>query len=917
LNENEWLGRRMLELGWSNRGAVAAAFEHARSDQGRLHQILLQAGQLTASQAQQLDHELALFQSQGVSRASSRVSHSSARLAQGQRQSGRLQNSYASGSRVDHSRLKRVLSSGQVGALKDKVLGPFCIVRELTRGGMGIVLEAEHIETKARVALKLMLSDDPSSEARQRFEREARTLSKLDHPRIVKVVEFGHEEGIPWFAMELISGQTLEEYVLESLKKRGSVPEFRETAAAFTEIAEGLLYCHEQHVIHRDLKPSNIIIEKQSGRPVLLDFGLVKRDPTKLGNTFKELELTVTVAQEGVGTPAFMSPEQLDPRGEFGPISDRADVWGLAATLFFCLTGETPYGGRSTVELYAALATQEVRDARTVNKEIPRWLGKLCSSGMTKLVADRPGLADWLQALRDGGPKKSRVKELIYGVWALMVLVALTIVFVYGLKTRDPLKLEELKLEKPHNLVTGQYWTSQEQLKLAGTMNWGPVSVSVGKMTFQSDRNGRFTGLLRFKEGKNVFQLSAGQGAGQIDKEIVILHDKTAPRLILDGRKKGQSILIDKKSLKGSVKDLGACILQADGIEIEVKGGLFSIDLKSKNEMQKVNLLATDLAGNKTQQSWQVWTKPALKNLAKKRLLRRKIWNITKIELQDFIIEYIGQRLGAGYKWLHTKIYKGPSKSPLSHRLATYLHIKTGLELQLLPGDRYRMGTEKVKEEAAYVKRAWRDPIKYIDLVSQESPAHNVEIPPFLMGRHEVTQEQWDIFKCEDSRLRKDPKSPIESTSRKAVKKWLKLAKGRLRLASESEWEYACRAGTTSRFYWGQEINYKCVWNFQNSQTRPRNTRLHDKEGSYNAFGLVDMAGNVAEWCEDPFTPNYKDGPFGHRAKIIKNPVFSLAVVRGGSVRMKALFGRSAARDYAKPNIVHPHVGFRVVRSLP
>lgn len=918
LNENEWFGRRIIELGWLSQDLIAAAYQKALADNRNLCQVLLEAQKLSAGQVQALLAERRAFQSGSGSSPGALVdSHSRAA-----RTSGRLQHSRVSHSGltsgIDRTRLKKMLQSGQQGALKGKILGPYTIHKELTRGGMGIVLVAEHNESKTEVALKLMLSDDPSSDAVKRFEREARALSSLDHPRIVKVLDFGHDDGIPWFAMELIRGQTLEDQVKDSLKKTGAVPHVPSTLANIAEVADALAYCHSLDIIHRDIKPSNIIIEKQSGRPVLLDFGLVKRDPTKLGDTYKELELTVTVTQEGVGTPAYMSPEQLDPHGEFGPTSDRADTWGLGATLFFCLTGEPPYGGRSTAELYAGLATQEPRRVRAVNSELPDWVDELVHCALVKQVDDRPKMTEWLERLREGAPKNRAATKALVIIPLVILLTVVAFAASQWVGARDPVELKGYRLEGLKKDKKGEYWSSQDSLVVTGQLNWGPMLAQVGDLSVQVKKDGRFSTTIPLKEGSNDLTIQAGSGENKVSQALSVYCDRTKPKLELEGQVRGPYLILSSRRLKGTIKDDGACQLQVDGIEVELdEAGSFSLTLKNSEESQKVNLLVTDQAGNKTSQSWTVWTKKALKSLAKKSLQRRKTWIATESTLQDLVIENIGARLGKDYQWLRTQVYKGPGDKSKGHRLATFVHKPTGIELQLLPGDRYQMGTVDPEREGLYVKRQWPDQ-QYVDVVTQEIPAHPCVIEPFLLARLELTQKQWDLYKISDKRTQRGDELPIDGTTWEGAKAWLKKAGGKLRLPSEAEWEYACRAGTRTRYYWGEVLQYKYLWIYRNSRLRPRTGTLHDKPGLWNAFGLVDMSGNVAEWCEDPFTSNYKDGPNSWRPKSInKDSVFSLMVVRGGNVKMKPLFSRSAARDYEKPNLPQPYVGFRVARSLP
>ncbi|MDF1665917.1 MAG: SUMF1/EgtB/PvdO family nonheme iron enzyme [Planctomycetota bacterium] len=528
-------------------------------------------------------------------------------------------------------------------------------------------------------------------------------------------------------------------------------------------------------------------------------------------------------------------------------------------------------------------------------------------------------MADWLESLREGAPKNAKLgKLLIFGPIVLLLLVVGVIVSQVGFTRRDPLELKGYRFDGLKKDKSEVYWTSQESLSIAGQLSWGPVLVQVGTLKFQAKANGRFVGSVPLKEGSNDLTILAGPEANQVTQKITVYCDRSRPQVKLVGEARGSNLILPSRVLRGKVSDDGQCELQVDGIEIELdEEGRFELKVKSSENAQKVDLLVTDQAGNKTSQSWTVWTKKSLKALTKKTLQRRKTWIATDALIQDLVIENVAGRLGDDYKWLRTETYNGPGDKSRGHRLATFLHKKTGVELQLLPGDRYQMGTNNPEAEAKYVKSQWPEQT-YVDVVTQEIPAHPCLIEPFLMGRLELTQKQWDVFKVSDKRGEKGDDLPIDGTTWVNAKKWLKLAGGRLRLPSESEWEYACRGGTKTRFYWGDSLQFKYIWIYRNSRLRPRGAKLHDKAGIWNAFGLVDMSGNVAEWCEDPFTSNYKDGPNSWRPKSIdKDSVFSLMVVRGGNVKMKPLFSRTAARDYEKPDVPQPYVGFRVARSLP
>lgn len=236
--------------------------------------------------------------------------------------------------------------------------GPYDLVEELGRGGMGVVYEARQRKTGEAVALKMMLQGDLATPVnRQRFRAEAAAARGLNHQNIVRITDIGRVEGRDYFCMELIRGETLAQRL-----ERGPMPP-GQTARILSQVARAIEYAHQNGVLHRDIKPSNVLIADEDNRPCVVDFGLARDE-----SAGESLTRTGAV----IGTPAYMAPEQAaGRRGEVGPASD---VYSLGALMYHMLTGRPPFQAASPVDTVLMLLEQDPIMPRILNHEVDRRL---------------------------------------------------------------------------------------------------------------------------------------------------------------------------------------------------------------------------------------------------------------------------------------------------------------------------------------------------------------------------------------------------------------------------------------------------------------------------------------------------------------------------------------------------------------
>jgi tetratricopeptide (TPR) repeat protein/predicted Ser/Thr protein kinase len=245
-------------------------------------------------------------------------------------------------------------------------LGEFRVLREIGRGSMGIVFEAEQEGLKRRVAVKVLPpSLSITKTVIQRFLREAQSIAKLSHENIVQIYEIGESDNVNWYAMQFVEGKSLD----RAFKDRKFSPQ--DCARIVAASARALFYAHENGIIHRDIKPANLILTYKD-KPVITDFGLAR----------PEKAATLTESGALVGTPIYMSPEQV--RGDRDHIDRRTDIYSLGVTLYEMLTGTIPFEATSTQEILRKIESEDPRPIRKVAPLVPKALATICHKALEK-----------------------------------------------------------------------------------------------------------------------------------------------------------------------------------------------------------------------------------------------------------------------------------------------------------------------------------------------------------------------------------------------------------------------------------------------------------------------------------------------------------------------------------------------------
>jgi eukaryotic-like serine/threonine-protein kinase len=300
------------------------------------------------------------------------------------------------------------------------------LLGKLGEGGMGVVYKAKNIALNRIEVLKMIRAGEfASAKELARFKFEAEAAANLDHPNIVPVFGVGEASGRPYLAMRWIDGKSLADQ---------APPAKREAALLVAKIARAVHHAHRRGILHRDLKPANILVDSEA-EPFVTDFGVARR-----------IGADAALSQSGaiVGTPQYMAPEQArgDPNLTVG-----ADIYALGGILYYCLTGQPPFSGKSYVDVLNQVVTSPPAAPRNVNGAVDPELEAVCLKCLEKNPADRyhsafeladdlehylrgegvsaraPGLFDWLKQLWRAQPQPSYSWEVLVWFGAILLVV--------------------------------------------------------------------------------------------------------------------------------------------------------------------------------------------------------------------------------------------------------------------------------------------------------------------------------------------------------------------------------------------------------------------------------------------------------------------------------------------------------------
>jgi serine/threonine-protein kinase len=260
------------------------------------------------------------------------------------------------------------------GAVEKPMLGRYQVEKELGKGAMGVVYLGKDPKIGRVVAIKTMalsqeFEGEELTDARERFFREAETAGRLQHQNIVTIFDAGEEHDLAYIAMEFLKGRDLTDYC-----KSGSMLPVPVVLSIVARVAQALAYAHKQNVVHRDIKPANIMYERDSDTVKVTDFGIARITDSSKTKTGLVL-----------GTPSFMSPEQLAGK----KVDGRSDLYSLGVMLYQLLAGVLPFRGDSMAELMYKIANEPAPDIRKIRPELPLAVHVILGRALTKVPEER------------------------------------------------------------------------------------------------------------------------------------------------------------------------------------------------------------------------------------------------------------------------------------------------------------------------------------------------------------------------------------------------------------------------------------------------------------------------------------------------------------------------------------------------
>jgi formylglycine-generating enzyme required for sulfatase activity/serine/threonine protein kinase len=858
--------------------------------------------------------------------------------------------------------------------------GRYRIIRALGKGAMGTVYLAEDTQLERPVAIKTPhFTESPSEDSLERFYREARTAGTLRHPNICPIHDVGQIDGKHYISMAYIEGRPLSAYIQPDKPQTE-----RQILIVVRKLALALQEAHDDGIVHRDLKPANIMIDKK-GEPIIMDFGLARQ-------TRREGDIRLTQTGDIIGTPAYMSPEQVE--GEPDRIGHQTDQYSLGVILYELLTTKLPFRG-SVIAVMGQILTKEVTPPSQMRPDLDSRIESVCLKMMAKNSSERFGslkaVADELATILKSPAPKAATKDKPASAKAPPPT---------GDRIRADVRTSQVLKSLKQKVVTDSDLASLEELarKCYSRRDFEQV-IQIIERVPEERRNAGSQALLEKSRGKAdeiAFLICEIDEAVRLNDRQAVLKKAEELLKIKPGHHRALKVqadfagygeggtarigildqfrrpLNDGGWIPWSVLAFGLAVfgvmtgviviylnktavlidIQDPGVEVAVKGTPLTVtgpDQQSVKVVPGDHDLTISCAGLVTV------TKSFTIKRGEKRSVTVSIINKEIVARLDNEIARlppapvpVDQLLVAPFD--EATAHKGQEAWASHFKTPVQLINSIGMKLTLIPPGEFQMGSPDYERERSGIEQQ-----------------HRVRITkPFYLGVYEVTQSEFEHVMGRNpseflkSGGRTEPatgfdtsRNPVENvTWYDAVEFCNELSKkegrrphyhiarvqretdgrikeaivsiageGGYRLPTEAQWEYACRAGTTTPFSFGSVNNGRecnCNGKVPYGRAEPGPAlRRTAPVGSYppNGFGLYDMHGNVWEVCWDVLdTGYYKNSP---ESDPMGPSGGHYRVMRGGGWYDVARLCRSAIRGRGiTPVHRNSDKGFRIALSI-
>lgn len=784
-------------------------------------------------------------------------------------------------------------------------IGDYRLVSFIASGGMGQVWEATQSTLGRRVALKLLASQRIDEHFSRLLQREARASSQFNHPNIVTVYDHGEADGTAWIAMELVEGNTTLAGLMTQAAATDELPPdyFTDVARFLRDVASGMEVVHAAGVIHRDLKPQNVLLTHDR-TPKVTDFGLAK-----VGG-----ERSILEGSGIVGTYHYMSPEQLSRSRS--ALDARTDIFSLGTIMFEMLCLTRPFEGDTANQIAENVLTADPGDPRKIRSKIPRDLSVICTKCLAKSRSQRYQTMSAVKADLDrflaskpieASPPSHLTRA---GLWvrrhpamALGGVIASLSFAIIGLllavAIREARRVEEsnLKLaESNQSLLVANAMlkvtacaVTKEKLKTQADALWPPHPHLIE--SYEEWLHDVEALQAQLAETQSTLA-TLGQDE---DRETVERADHLAQSLTKDLRLDGSDNVDPSLGWSVARRLRMARQLKADAR----KGGPTA---------QAWSTALDSIAGNSIYHDVELSAVPGLVPLGPD----------PSTGLEEFAVVASGEI---------------PDRDRAERLL---IAGDSAVVLVLLPSGSFPMGATPDGLELDGVKGN-RDASAHTD----EQPIHQVTLSPFLISKFELTQGQFRrICGVNPSyygagTVRDADMHPVETATFEELA--TALTRFGLSFPTEAQWEYAARAGTSTIWWCGDDVDSIRIARAGNISDRSLQrfdaalyiegegapfddgSPLHCEVGRFeaNPFGLHDVIGNVWEWCRDEYREDfYRTRNAGD---VDPEAVWNDSrdgVLRGGGFDRSAFFARSANRRFGRRYSSDNSTGVRPILQL-